>query len=149
MTPVYSYLDLINLTGYLLTSNWFVQIFFFYYCILRFLQIKSVQVCVHQNDGDSLRKPLPAAVAAKNIIKWFHLFFSRELTMFSGRFLRKWFQFFELAAKILLQISSHSLNFDLPFMVYFGRFHTLLFWCTPPFIWNLTVLLRSDFPLQN
>ena len=57
-TPVYSFLDLINLTRYPLTSNWFIQIFV-YHCILRFLQIKFVQVCVPQNAGDSLKTFLP------------------------------------------------------------------------------------------
>ena len=32
---------------------------FLYHCILRFLQIKSVQACASQTSGDSLKKALP------------------------------------------------------------------------------------------
>ena len=61
------------MTRYVLTLNWFVQIFL-YHCILCFLQIKSVQLCVPQNAGDSLKNPLPPpTTATKSIINFFDL----------------------------------------------------------------------------
>ena len=38
------------------------------HCILRFLQIRYIQVSAPQNVGDSLEKPLPLNRATKNII---------------------------------------------------------------------------------
>ena len=64
-TPVYSCLDLINLIRYLLISNWFFQIFLYHY-ILRFLHIKSIQICAPQDVGDSLKKFLFPTCATKN-----------------------------------------------------------------------------------
>ena len=84
--PVYSFLDLINLTRYLLTSKWFVQIFL-YHCILRFLQIKSVQVCAPQNAGDSLKKPLPPIRATNNIISCFISCFRKNWRYFAASFI--------------------------------------------------------------
>ena len=68
--PHHSFLDLINLTRYLVTSKWLVQIF-----LLHFLQIKSVQLCASANAGDFLEKtppPSPALPtrATKNITNW-------------------------------------------------------------------------------
>ena len=61
-----------DLILYLLTWNWYVQIFL-YNCKLRFFQIKFVQVCAPQNDGNSITTRLTKAT--KNIINWSISFF--------------------------------------------------------------------------
>ena len=79
------------------------------------------------------------------------------LNISCGRIFRKWLKFFDLAAKILSQISTHPVYFTFPFITFSGKFHSPrsliypvphLFWPPSPFI-RLLRLLQSKFHLVN
>ena len=58
-----------------------------------------------------------------NTINWFISFFrERERKIFCGRFYGKWLKIFQLEVKILLQVSTHLVHFDLPFIEFSGKF---------------------------
>ena len=64
------------------SSNWYVQIFLYHFK-LRFIEIRSVQVCALENAGDSIKMPLTRATKKKIIIiNWSISFLKRAKNIF-------------------------------------------------------------------